>query len=117
MQIDADKIILDSIREGLRDGIKGKLTNYNSTLSKTVDDAIEQNKPALTTLVSDAVKTALSETSFRESVIDAVRSQMSKTLISKIGGEIEKQVNALKSDPTTRARITLALDEIVRSKS
>lgn len=117
MQINAEKILLDAIQDGLREGIKSKITNYSSTLSKAVDDAIEQNKPALTSLVSEAVKTSLSEPNFRESVIDAVRSLMAKTLISKIGGEIEKQVNGLKSDPTTRARITLALDEIVRSKS
>jgi len=117
MQINADEIILDAIKDGLREGIKGKITNYNSTLSKIVDEAIEQNKSALTSLVSEAVKTALSEIPFRESVIDAVRSHMAKTLISKIGGEIEKQVNSLKSDPATRARITLALDEIIRSKS
>jgi len=32
-----------------------------------------------------------------------------------LGGELEKQVNVLKSDPATRARITLAIEEIVKS--
>jgi len=117
MQIDADKVILEALKDGLREGIKSKLNSYNSTLSNLVEAAINENKPALTSLVSDAVKVALSDAPFRESVIDAVRSQMSRTLVSKIGGEIEKQVNALKSDPATRARITLALDAIVQSKS
>jgi hypothetical protein len=38
-------------------------------------------------------------------------------LVQRFGGELEKQVNALKSDPTTRARITIAIEEIVKQKT
>lgn len=46
----------------------------------------------------------------------AVRTTLAKTLVQKFGRELEKQVNALKSDPTTRARITIVIEEIVASK-
>lgn len=39
---------------------------------------------------------------------------LAKTLVQRFGGEIEKQVNVFKSDPTTRARITLAIEDIVK---
>jgi hypothetical protein len=42
---------------------------------------------------------------------------LAKVLIQRFGGEMEKQVNVLKSDPTTRARITLAIEEIVKQKT
>ena len=67
-------------------------------------------------LLSDAVKSCVGDEAFREEIKSSTRKVLAKTLVARFGGEIEKQVNALKSDPTTRARIVLAIEEIVQSK-
>lgn len=68
-------------------------------------------------ILEDAIAKSLNDTAFTDSIKQAVRQSLAKTLVQKFGGELEKQVNALKSDPLTRARIVLALDEIVKTKA
>lgn len=78
---------------------------------------IESKTPELRLILEDAIAKSLNDTAFTDSIKQAVRQSLAKTLVQKFGGELEKQVNALKSDPLTRARIVLALDEIVKTKA
>jgi hypothetical protein len=68
------------------------------------------------TLLVEGIKSALSDESFRDQIKAALRTKLAKVLIERFGGELEKQVNTLKSDPATRARITLAIEEIIKTK-
>jgi hypothetical protein len=68
-------------------------------------------------MLEQAVASCVGDPEFVESIRVAVRQSLAKTLVQRFGGELEKQVNALKSDPITRARITLALEEIVKERS
>lgn len=117
MEIDSDKIISDAFRDGIRDGIKKRLTDgYNSPLDKMLTAALEAYSIPFKQLLEHSVGTCLEDAEFREEIAVAVRHSLAKTLIQRFGGEMEKQINVLKSDPTTRARITLAIEEIVKSK-
>jgi len=42
-----------------------------------------------------------------------LHNKLAKVLISKMSGELEKKVNELKQDPTTRAKITLAINKVM----
>jgi hypothetical protein len=118
MEIDPDKIFLDAIRDGVREGIKQKFnSSYNNPLDSIVTAALGRHKDDIVSLISESIGSLLGNTEFRDSIKAQVASQMSKQLVQKFGGELEKQVNALKSDPATRARITLAIDSIVTSKT
>lgn len=116
-ELNIEQIMADAVREGLREGIKSKFNSgYNSPLNKLVDAAIEAKAGEFRALLDESIATCLTATDFREHIATSVRSVMAKTLIQRFGGEMEKQVNVLKSDPTTRARITLAIEEIVKSQ-
>lgn len=117
MELDANKLIENAIRDGMRDGIKAKLTGYNSELEKVVNAAVANQAVAMRKLLEDSISQSLATEEFRQQIRDAVHHNLAKTLIQRFGGEIEKQVNVLKSDPTTRARITLAIEEIVKLKA
>lgn len=67
-------------------------------------------------MINDAISACVSDREFREDIRRSARSTLARVLVQRIGGEIEKQVNALKSDPTTRARITMAIDNIIREE-
>lgn len=117
MEIDADKMLENAIRDGIREGVKSKLTQgYNSPLDKLVEGAVTANATKFKVLLEEAISTCVANEEFRQEVRDAVHRSLAKTLVQRFGGEIEKQVNALKSDPTTRARITLAIEEIVKTQ-
>lgn len=116
MEIDADKMLEHAIREGMTERCKDVFKGYNSPMDKVINRAIEDNRSELVQLLSDAVKSCVGDEAFREEIKSSTRKVLAKTLVARFGGEIEKQVNALKSDPTTRARIVLAIEEIVQSK-
>lgn len=117
MNIDADKLLNDAIRHGLHEAVKDKLTGYSSPLDKLIAEVIAARSGEFRQLLDDSIKSCMTDVEFRESIASAVRTSLARTLIQRFGGEMEKQVNVLKSDPSTRARITLAIEEIVKSQS
>lgn len=116
MEIDADKMLMQAIEGGIRDSLKTKLTGYNSPLDNLIESAVLKHATEFRSLLEQSIGSCLNDAEFRESIAVAVRHSLAKTLVARFGGEMEKQVNVLKSDPTTRARITLAIEEIVRQK-
>lgn len=117
MELDADKLLEHAIRDGIRDGIKAKLTGYQTPLDKLMAECIDKHRESFRTLLDDALRSCVGNEQFRENIAESVRSILARTLVQRFGGEMEKQVNALKSDPTTRARMTLAIEDIVRQKA
>lgn len=113
-----DHQIENAIRDGIRDGIKKKFeSSYGNPLDAVLNKAIESHAAKFHKVLSDAIGGCLNDTDFTREIGVAVRQDLAKRLVQKFGGELEKQVNTLKSDPTTRARIIVALDEIVKSQT
>lgn len=117
MEIDADKMLEHAIQDGLRKCIADKFGGYNSPLDGLIKSSIEKHSGKFRTLLEDAIATAVTDADFRNEITQAVHRNLAKTLVQRFGGEIEKQVNVLKSDPTTRARITLAIEDIVKTQA
>ena len=116
MSIETDAIFERALCDALRDGIKAKMTGYNSALSSLINDLITEKTGAIKAMFQSAISSAVCDPEFVAEIKAAVRTTLAKTLVQKFGGELEKQVNALKSDPTTRARITIAIEDIVAGK-
>lgn len=115
--MDLESMLVRAIQDGMREGIKNKLTqSYQNPLDDLMKQAVAKHDAAIRSMLSDALASAIGDVQFREEIKAAVRHTLAKTLISRFGGELEKQVNVLKSDPTTRARITLAIEEIVKER-
>lgn len=114
MDLNADELIRNALTDAIREGVKKELLQgYNSPLNKMLADAIASHQPAVRAVLEQGIASCLNDTEFREQLKAAVRQSLAKVLVQRFGGELEKQVNVLKSDPTTRARITLALEQIV----
>ena len=117
MEINADELMANALRDGIREGIKSKMSSsYNNPLDKLIEVSIAKHGESFRLLLEESLKSCLGDNEFREQIAVAVRHTLAKTLVARFGGELEKQVNTLKSDPTTRARITLAIEEIVKAK-
>jgi len=109
------KELLDAVKAGLHAAVKDKLSSaYNNPLQKALEGVVEHHAPLLRQLLTETIATALGDGEFRKAVQDALRTKLAKVLVERFGGELERQVNQLKSDPATRARITLAVEEATR---
>jgi hypothetical protein len=114
VELNTDNLLHAALADAIRDGVRKVLVDgYHSPLTKFITDAIESHKAEMRKVLEEGVASCLNDGQFREQLKTAVRQALAKTLVQRFGGELEKQVNVLKSDPTTRARIILALEEIV----
>lgn len=117
MELDVNKLFENAMQDAIREGIKAKFGGYNSPLDKLCQNAMEKHQAEFKKLLEDSIASCVTDAEFREEIATATRRTLAKSLVQRFGGEIEKQVNVLKSDPTTRARITLAIEDIVKSQS
>lgn len=118
MNLDFEKLLVDAMKDGIRKATVEVLTrNYQNPFDPIVIAALNENKSELGSLVKDSINNCMGDEAFRSEIKQALRTQLAKMLIQRFGGELEKQVNQLKSDPATRARITLALDQILQVKA
>ena len=107
--------ILNQINVALGKAISDELVGYNKPLSKLTEAVISDHQQELYDLINGEFETLLNSDDFKEQLKIALNAKLARTLISRMGGELEKQVNTLKADPTTRAKITLAIDNVLNS--
>ena len=107
--------LMSAIKDGLRQAVRDRLmSNYGeSPFARALNDVVGDQAGTLRELLVSSLTLALGDPAFRVEIAAAVRTRLAKILVERFGGELEKQVNTLKSDPTTRARLTLAIQEIV----
>lgn len=115
-EFDLEKECMNSVRDGISRAIKEKFTSsYNNPFNALIESAINANKSEVVSLVSNSIAAALAAEGFRDDIAASVRKKLAGILVQRFGGELEKQVNALKRDPTTHSRITVAIDDIIKS--
>lgn len=110
--------LLNAVRDGLREGIKSRLTrDYRNPLDAIIEGVMGKHRSTFESLLCEVIESCVNDPDFREEIKAGTRKIMAKVLVQRFGGELEKQVNALKSNPLTRARIVLAMDRIVKGQS
>jgi len=107
--------IIDQLKKCIPEAISSELVGYNKPLSKLTSSVIEANEGELFELINGEFSNLIGGSEFREVLKSELNNKLAKILIQRMSGELEKQVNALKQNPETRAKITLAISEIVSS--
>jgi len=117
MEINSDEVVSEAIKVGFIEAVKEQFGGYHSPVELMIKNAIKNAESEIQGILNEAIKDCLSDTVFRDNLKESTRCCLAKTLVKRFGGELEKQINALKSDPTTRARIVMAIEEIVSEKT
>ncbi len=94
---------------------KAMANDYQGPIKKAVDHVLTKHHAKVESIVEDAFLGLINTDGFKESVHKALQDKLARVLVSKMGGELESKVNALKANPETRARITIAISECVKS--
>ena len=113
--MDLQQDILRSIQLAMGEAITQELVGYKKPLSMLTVSVIESHRDELFNLIDSEVSQLIGGDCFREIIKAELNKNLAKVLIQRMGGELEKQVNTLKQNPQTRARITLAISEIIES--
>lgn len=110
---DLETQILKNIKSSMGKAIETELVGYNKPLSKLTERVVNSHEVELYDLINAEFSEMLNSKDFKDELKIAINSKFAKVLVARMGGEIEKRVNEMKSDPIARAKITLALDKII----
>lgn len=105
--------ILAQINKALGDAIIKELVGYDKPLSKITEDVIESHYNEIYNIIDTEVSGLIRCKAFKGELKKALNAKLAKIMISKIGGTLEKQVNKLRSNPETNAKITLAITKLI----
>jgi len=106
--------ILKITKGAIAESIKSELIGYNKPLSKLSEAVLDKHSVEIFNLLESSVIGLVRSKSFKDSIKEGLEKKLASVLVARIGGELEKRVNELKSNPETRARITLAIAEIIK---
>jgi len=112
-----EKQILESINEAVSKSITTALTAYNSPLSKLCEEVIAKHRADLFSMLDAEVAELKTTPEFKAAIKDALNHKLAKLMVAKMEGELEKRVNDLRAQPGMRARIVLAVENIIKENS
>lgn len=105
--------LLEQCKKTIDTAILDALTGYNSPLADAIKSALSCEAPNLERISKDAVSDLLNSEEFNQTMKIEMKKKLARVLISQFGGELERIVGKLKADPTTRAKITVAIDSVI----
>jgi hypothetical protein len=111
------KQIQDAVFGSIHKMVEHQLTSIyddRNPLIRCIKNAIEQNADKIQTLMADSIQSALDSAVLNAQVKEEVNRRLAKILISKMEGEIEKRANELRADSAFRARLTIAITDVVK---
>lgn len=108
-----EKDILTTAQQAINNAIKESLGKYDSPLIKLVSQVVTENSIELKALISDSFTKVIRTDNFKESIINAFSHKVARTIISNNDGLFDKVSNELKQDAMFKAKMALAVAQVV----
>lgn len=113
-KLDLENEVVGAAHSAIVEAMKAKLSSYHTPLDELIKAVVTKHSSDIQARLDAAVSQALTG-DFGAALEDACAKKLAKVLISKMEGEIEKQANELRSSPEFRAKLTLAIGDVVKS--
>jgi len=108
-----EKQVLEQTRKAVGDSIIKELVGYNKPLTKIVDSVIERNKSTLTELVDSIFVKSVNSDLLKETIKKEFDHKLARTIVSQLQGSIDKAASEIKANPTTKAKMILAIETVL----
>lgn len=105
--------ILKVAQASVAKSLEAVLSSYDSPLAKLVKLVIEQNSAELKKLIDESFSSVIRTEDFKRSLVDAFSHKVSRTIISNNDGLFDKVSNELKNDQIFKAKMSLAVANVV----
>lgn len=115
-ELNLENEVIRAAHSAITAAIKQRLEGYNSPLDNYIKASIERHSDGIRAALDAAISNAL-KGDFAEALADACTRKLAKVIISKMEGELEKRVGELRSSPEFRSRLTVAIDDLIKSMS
>ena len=104
--------ILDATKTILINGIKS-LDGYNNPTKSLVNSVIKEYEPSISLLFKDALEKTIRSDNFKEELQKLISQRIVRELVGQSESSIARIVQKMKQDETFKARLTLAVDNII----
>ena len=111
-ELNLEEEILNATKTILINGIKA-LDGYNNPTKSIVNSVIKEYEPSISLLFKDAIEKTIRSDNFKEELQKLISQKIVRELVSQSESSISRIVQKMKQDETFRARLTLAVDNIV----
>lgn len=105
--------ILRASQTAIAESIKTVLTGYNSPLNKLVAEVVNQETPFLRAIISDSFNQVIRTEDFKTAIVSAFSHKVARSIISNNDGLFDKVANELKQDSVFKAKMALAVSNVV----
>ena len=105
--------ILKTAQLAMSDAITKTLVNYDSSMIKLVKSVVDENSTELRKIISDSFTQVIRTEDFKTSIISAFSHKVARTIISNNDGMFERVSNDLKQDQVFKAKMALAVANVV----
>ena len=109
-----DKKVMEAVNNVIGDVVVKRLTEYNSPLYPIIDSVIKNNESMLKTMFGEAFALTITADEFKQSLKNAFTHKVSRAVVDLLIGKIDNAVNVIKSDQTLKARMVLAIENIIK---
>jgi hypothetical protein len=82
-------------------------------MHKLVDDVLVERKQEFDGLLNDMFDAFFKDADVKSALLDEFKHKVAKTMVSKLDGAVEKSIAKYRQDPTTNARMILAIEKII----
>lgn len=113
LPVTLEQDILQTTQQAIGSAISSVLGGYNSPLQKLVTSVVDENSTFLRSVISDSFNEVIRKDEFKQSIVSAFSHKVARTIISNNTGLFEKVSNELKQDAVFKAKLSLAVSNVV----
>lgn len=106
-----DEDLKGAVYEALKEKLHSAI-NYVE-LHKMIDGVIEERQPEFDKLLNSMFDSFFKDTNVQKAMLDEFKHKVAKTMVAKLDGAVEKNVNKFRQDPAVNARLILAVEKII----
>lgn len=106
--------ILNIAQTAMSDSVKAVLTSYNSPLHKLTEKVVSENSEKILVILREAMASVIDSDDFKNATKSALIHKLAKSMLSGIEGQVDKLVQQYKQDPGTKARMIIAIENVLK---
>ena len=108
------KEVLEIAIEAIKVKIGERFSGYSSPLNSIADRVISEHEDEIKDIFETCISTTLKNKTFKETIQEEFTHKIAKAMVGKLEGSVEKAVEKLRQDQTIRARMILAIENIIK---
>jgi len=113
LPVTLEQDILSVTQNSIQAAIKESLTKYDSPLVKLVTTVVNEHSQQLKQIITESFDEVIKKDEFKEAIRDGFFHKVARTIISNNDGLFEKVSNELKQDSVFKAKMSLAVSNVV----